>query len=252
MLSLTVKLRQLRGKKSENLRKEKILPGVVYGKEVGNLLIEIPYVDFRKIYQEAGESVIINLTIKKAADDKNQLAEKEYPVLIRETQKDPVTLEIIHVDFYQIPTDKEIEMVIPLEFIGSAPAEKELGGILIKNIHEIRVKALPKNIIHSIKVELSSLRTLEDRIRIKDLNIPQGIKILISGDEIVALAGEFKEEKIEEAPAEMKLEEVEVVKKEKKVKEGEEVEVEGTEEKGKPKEKEKEKPKEKEKKGKRI
>ncbi|HOK35405.1 MAG TPA: 50S ribosomal protein L25 [Candidatus Pacearchaeota archaeon] len=215
MLSLTVEPRL----KSEKVRKENFLPGIVYGKDVGNMLIKLPYVDFEKIYKKAGESTVINLRCE-IENGKIQ----EFPVLIREIQKDPLSDKFIHVDFYQLPMDEEVEVTIPLEFIGEAPAESQLGGVLIKNIHEVDIKALPKNLISSIKVDVSSLKTFEDAIKIKDLIVPAGVKILANPEEIVALIGKVEEEKIETVPTETeeKPEEPEVIKKEKKTEEEEE------------------------------
>lgn len=217
MLSLTV---ESRSEKSSLLRKKNLLPGVVYGKDVGNLLIKLPYQEFEKIYKEGGESTIINL---KYQTEKGNA--KEFPVLIREIQKDPLSNKFIHVDFYQLPMEKEVEVTVPLEFEGKAPAEYELGGVLIKNIREINIRALPKNLITSIKVDVSGLKTFEDEIKIKDLVVPNGVKILANPEEIVALVGKAEEEKIEEiSKEEITPEEPELIKKERKEKEGEETE----------------------------
>ena len=217
MLSLTV---ESRSEKSSLLRKKNLLPGVVYGKDVGNLLIKLPYQEFEKIYKEGGESTIINL---KYQTEKGNA--KEFPVLIREIQKDPLSGKFIHVDFYQLPMEKEVEVTVPLEFVGKAPAEQELGGVLIKNIREVEIRTLPKNLITSIKVDVSNLKTFEDEIKIKDLVVPEGVKILANSDEIVALVGEVEEEKVEEAPTEETTpKEPEVIKKEKQKEEEEEEE----------------------------
>ena len=132
MFSLTVKSRL---EKPLLLRKKDLLPGVVYGKDVGNLLIQLSSQEFEKIYKEVGESTIINLKIQQAiANSKGessvshrtgkQQTTQEFPVLIREIQKDPLSGKFIHVDFYQLPMEKEVEVTVPLEFVGKAPAEQ--------------------------------------------------------------------------------------------------------------------------------
>lgn len=208
MISINAEKREEKGSKLKDLRKNKIVPAIIYGKEVGNIPIKLEEKKFKEIYKEAGESTIIKLKIDK--DDK----EKEYPVLIREVQKHPLTDEILHVDFYQVPMDKEIEVMAPLEFKGISPAEKELGAIIVKNIHEVEIKALPQNLIHSIEVDISSLKNIDDEVKIKDLKIPEGVKIIADPEEIVAIAVPPKEEKIEEAEATAP-EEVEVIKEKK-------------------------------------
>lgn len=221
MLTLEAKTRE---EKPNKVRNEEYLPAVVYGKEAGDTSVKVNLKDFKKIYEKGGESTIINLKVK---NDKN----KEYPVIIRDTQKDPVSLEFIHADFYQLPMDKEIEVTVPLTFEGEAPVEKELGGIVVKNLHELDIKALPKDLISEIKVDVSSLKTFEDEIKIKDLVVSSGIEILADPDERVVVASEAVEEEITEEPAEERPEEIEVVgEKEGEQEEGEEPAEEGTEE----------------------
>ncbi|MDD5551854.1 MAG: 50S ribosomal protein L25 [Candidatus Pacebacteria bacterium] len=223
MLSLIVEKREKLKEKTDFLRKDNLLPAVVYGKELGNIPIKTNYNDFRGAYEEAGESTIIKLKMK---GDK----EEEYPVLIREVQKDPLSGEFLHADFFQLPMNEEVEVTVPLDFKGESPAEKELGGVLIKNLHEIEIKALPNNLVHSIEVDVSSLAQLDDEIKIKDLVVPEQVKILAEPDEIVAVVGRVKEEKIEEEPEEEKIEDIEVVgEKKEEGEEGEEV-AEGKEE----------------------
>lgn len=204
MLSLVARRRKEIGKKLKTLRNEGFLPGIVYGKEIGNLPIIVKYQDFKDVLKKISEGTIINLKIEK----------KNYPVLIREIQKDSLSEKFLHVDFYQLPMDKEVEVNIPLVFEGVAPAEKELGGVLIKNLHEVKIRALPKNLISSIKVDISSLSSLESEIKIKDLKLPPEIKILENSEEIVALVKK-EEEKIEVAPEQIRPEEIKTVKEEK-------------------------------------
>ncbi|GAI04247.1 unnamed protein product, partial [marine sediment metagenome] len=100
----------------------------------------------------------------------------------------------------------------PLVFEGEAPALKDLGGTLVRNIHEVEVKALPQNLPHEIKVNIDKLKTFKDNILIKDLVIAKEVKIQRDSEEIVALVTE--PEKVEEElekPVEEKVEEVEKV-----------------------------------------
>jgi len=221
MLILNAKIRSKEKEKVNILRKNDYLPGILYGKETGSLPIKVNYKDFEKVWQEAGEGTVINLKL----GEKEKTS--EYPVLIRDIQKDPLSENFIHVDFYQLPMDKEVEVSVPLFFEGEAPAQRDFGAVLVKNLHEIKIKALPKNLIPHIKVNVSSLNKLDDSIKIKDLPLPQGVKILADVEEIVALATKAEEEKIEAVAQEIKPEEIETVGKEEKEEEtGETKEVE--------------------------
>ena len=159
MLELNAKIREISGKKVKTLRKQGIIPAVLYGAKIKPISLEIDYNEFEKIYKEAGESTILELKIGKELKN----------VLIYNTSRDPVSDKIIHADFYQVRMDELITTKVPLVFEGSSPAVEIKDGVLVKNITEVEVEALPANLPHEIKVDISILKTLEDLIYIKDL-----------------------------------------------------------------------------------
>ena len=198
------------------------IPAVVYGPGVKNVSVEVDEKEFKKVLKMAGESSLVELLVDG----------KKHPVLIHEMQKNPVSGQVIHIDFFQPSLTKEVEVNIPLVFDGVAPAEKDLGGTLNKNILEIEVKALPQNLPHEIKVDISSLKTFEDHILVKDLAFPKNVKVLKNLDEVVVAVLPPKDVEAELAE-EIKEEVEEVEKVEKPAKETEEV-VEEPQEKKKP------------------
>lgn len=215
MLSLSAKIRKDLGKKVKALRKKGVIPAILYGPGIKNLPLEIDSKEFEKILKEAGESSLVKLQVKDE-DKKN----KEFVVLIHEIENDPLTLKPIHIDFYQPRLKEEVEALVPLIFEGESKAVKELGGTLVKNISEVKVKALPLNLPKEIKVSIEKLKTFEDEIYISDLKLPEGVKILKGPNEIVAFAA--PPEKVEEElakPVEEKVEEVEKVVEKKEEKE---------------------------------
>jgi len=203
MLTLPAKIRKTLGKKVKALRERGVLPGVLYGPRIKETLpLEINFKEFEKVYKEAGESTLVSLEIEG----------KKTPVLIHEVKLDPLTGKPIHVDFYQPRLEEEVEVTIPIIFEGEAPAVKDLGGTLVKNIHEVEVRALPQNLPHEIKVNMEKLKTFEDDILVKDLPTPKGVKILKELEEVVATVA--PPEKVEEElvkPIGEKVEEVEKV-----------------------------------------
>jgi large subunit ribosomal protein L25 len=206
MLILAAKIRKELGKKVKSLRKEGFLPAVLYGHKIKNLNLEVDLKEFEKIYSKAGESSLISLNV----EGKKQ----KFLVLIHDIQFDSLTDKPIHVDFYQPELKEEVEVTVSLIFEGVPPAVKDLGGTLIKDISEVEVKAKPQNLPHEIKVDISSLKTFEDNIKISDLKISPGVKILKEPEEIVASVSppEKVEEELEK-PVEEKVEEVEKVEK---------------------------------------
>lgn len=222
MLNLKAKIRKDLGKKVKKLREQDILPAVLYGPKIKNLSLEVDLKEFENIYKEAGESSLLSL----------EVGDEKFPVLIHEVKKDPLTGKPTHIDFYQPILTEEIEATVPIVFEGEAPAVKELGGTLVREISEVEVKALPQNLPHEIKVNVENLKTLKDEVLIKDLKLPEGVTIQREQNEIVAVVIAPETEKIEEElekPVEEKIEEVEGVE-EKEEKEEKEERVEEKEE----------------------
>jgi len=214
MTKLSAKIRKDFGKKTHSLKKAGKIPAIIYGDNVKNIPLEVKYEEFKKVFEQTGESSLVFLEIEGE--------KKERQVLIHEIQQEPVSGKFIHIDFYQPSLKQEVEVQIPLVFEGIAPAIKELGGTLVKEIQEIKVKALPQNLPHDIKVDISTLNSFEDEIKVKNLQLPPDIKVQRDLEEIVAKV--VPPTKVEEElakPVEEKVEEVEKVEKEKKEKEEE-------------------------------
>ena len=162
--------------KGEKIRKEGLIPAILYGVEKDSLSLSLVYNDFVKLYQQAGNSSLINMIV----DDKDN-----GQVLVQDIQYDPVTDRPIHVDLRRIDMSKEIITMVGLEFVNNAPIVKEAGGTLIKNIREVEVKCLPKDLVSNIEVDLAVITTFDINIKIKDLQIPTGITITSPGKEDV-------------------------------------------------------------------
>lgn len=202
MISILAKKRKEKGKKVEGLRKQGKIPAVLYGPAIENVSLEIDLKDFEKVYKEAGENSLIELSVDS----------KKFMVLIHDLKIDCLSQTPLHIDFYQPKLDEEIVSEIPLVFEGESLAVKDLGATLVKNIHELEVKALPQNLPHEIKVNIDKLKTFEDTIIVGDLNIPENIKVLKDLNEIIALVAQPQkiEEELEK-PIEEKVENVEKV-----------------------------------------
>jgi large subunit ribosomal protein L25 len=218
MVELVSKIRKEIGKGLGELRRQKKLPAVAYGPEIGSIPLVLDYKDFLEVYREVRESSLFDLKIEDLEEK-----EKKFPVIIKEVQKDPLTGRIIHVDFYQVPLTEKIEVEVPLVFKGEAPAVKNLGGTLVKNLQAIEIKTLPNQIPKELEVDISKLATFEDEILVSDIKIPEGVEVLRSPEDVVAFVSspEEIEEELEE-PIEEKVEEVELVEEKGKKEEKEE------------------------------
>jgi large subunit ribosomal protein L25 len=205
MLELQSEARKVFGKALKKSRDEGKIPAVVYGKGQESISLFVPANSFAKVWKEAGESTIITI--------KGEASKTPLNVIIQQVDIDPTSSRPVHVDFLKVDMDKTIQVGVPLVFEGVAAAVKELGGVLVKVMHEIEVEALPKDLPHEIKVDISKLKTFEDHITIGDINLPQGVKAIEKPEEIVALAEQPKEEVEEPVRT---IEDIEVEKKGKK------------------------------------
>ncbi len=198
--------RTLLKKQTKNLRREGIIPAVVYGRGEKPANIEIDRKIFNRIYGEAGTSALIDLKV----GDK-----PAFKVLAHDTQLHPVTGVMAHVDFYKVKMDEEIKTEIPLEFFGESEAVKNMDGSLVTNRDNIEVECLPADLVSEIKVDISVLKTFEDTITVADLKVPQGIKILTEPEEMIVSVEEPRSEEelaeLEESAADQEKEAVEQV-----------------------------------------
>lgn len=175
---LQVTLREKAGADLEKQRKNGMIPAVLYGNKVQPSLFWVNYLDFERLYRTAGESTIVDVEVA---------GKKDVNVLIHDVARDPQSNRFIHIDFYQVKMDEEIDADIPLEYIGESEAVKAHGGILIKALDEVSIKCLPKNLPHSIQVDIAALKTFDDQIKIKDLPLPVGVAIDEDTETVVAI-----------------------------------------------------------------
>ena len=162
-----------------------MIPAVLYGRGKETVSLQLAHKEFEKIYRQAGENTLINLLVN----------DKPHKVLIHDVAKHYMKDEPIHVDFYEVDLTRKIHAKVPLEFIGVAPAVKELGGIMVKNLNEVEVEAMPADLPHKIEINLEGLKTFSDIIRISDIKVSGDVKVLGRADEvIVAVQAPISEE----------------------------------------------------------
>ena len=176
MQSITAEKRDILGKKTKNLRKKGILPAVLYGKGESSESISVKESDFLKLWKTVGESTVVALEVGN--EKKN--------VLIHDVAIDPLKDTPTHIDFYIVDMNKPITIDVALEFTGESDAVKA-GGILVKVLHEVKIEALPKDLPHSLFVNISSLKEMTDTVTVKDIKLPHGVKMLDNLDETIVL-----------------------------------------------------------------
>ncbi|MDO8569741.1 MAG: 50S ribosomal protein L25 [bacterium] len=198
MLTLKAEIRD-KQTKLESIRKAGKIPAVFYGKKEASTAISIPKIDFLKVWKEAGAYSVVTLETPEGSKES----------LIQDVDLDPITSIPRHADFYVFEKGHKVEVELPLEFIGISQAIKDLGGTLVKVFHELKIEAMPKDLPHNIKIDISSLVNFGDQILAKDIVLPSGVTLLTNPEEVAVTISAPREEKEEVAPVDLSAIEVE-------------------------------------------
>lgn len=195
---LTAEKREIFGRKIKKLRREGLLPANIYGRNIKSLAVQVKTDDFQKVFDEAGETGLVELKVNGEV----------HPVLIHNLQTDPVTDLPLHADFLEVNLKEKVVATVPVELVGEAPAEKE-GGVVVQQMHEVEVEALPTDLPEKIAVDISGLANIDDAVKVGELKVDRS-KVEIKEDDperiVVSITPPTKEEEVappaEEAPAE--------------------------------------------------
>jgi large subunit ribosomal protein L25 len=175
---------------AKKLRREGLLPAIIYG---GGRPETTPIAISQKVLKDLLHyHGLIELSIDKGKDKRM--------VILKEVQYDYLGTNPVHVDFQEVKMDEPIETVVELEFVGEPKGVKE-GGTLEILMREIDIKCLPDRIPEKIVVDISNLE-IGDVLHIKDIPVPEGVQILNPPDETVVVISEPEETTSEEEASE--------------------------------------------------
>jgi len=191
-LELEVLKREVRGKKVRFLRRGGLIPCNIYGHGIESQPVQVEARKLGQIIARAGGTDLIAL--------KMESSDTPGMVLIRDVQRNPMTGEPIHVDFYQVNMSEKLKADVPLVFTGAAPAMKLKNVSLLHAMTAIQVEALPDDLPHNIEVDISSLTLPEQSIHVKDLTVSSKITILADPDQMLIKVAEVRKV-VEEVPA---------------------------------------------------
>ncbi len=189
-MELAVEKRDILGKKVRTLRRAGLIPAELYGHGIKNLHLSVKRQDFEKVYREAGENTVINVLVDG----------KVRPTIIHDVEFNPLSGEVMSVDFREVKMDEAIKIPVPIELVGESPAIRDLDGVLVKAMDEIEVEALPGDIPPEIKVDLSSLTELGQSIYVRNLASTGKFKFTVDPDTVVVTVAEPAPEEVAPAP----------------------------------------------------
>jgi large subunit ribosomal protein L25 len=214
MQELTIQRREGTGKQAaKRLRRQGIVPGIVYGGAATEAVSVDPKAVLRMIAGHAGTTQL--LTLKMDGDGRSRLA------IIRAMQFDPVTEHLLHVDLQEVSPDKPITVRVTVHPVGEAVGVRDTKGILNLVLHDVTVSCLPTAIPERIDANVSEL-AIGDVLTIADLAVPAGVRILNDpGQAVATVSPPMAEEEVAPAAPAAVTAEPEVLT-ERKPKEGEE------------------------------
>jgi large subunit ribosomal protein L25 len=185
MEKVIIKSKERNEKAAKVIRREGLVPAVVYGQGKKSVPLMINKVEFEKAYREAGTSQIILLEIE-GAGKKN--------VLVHDVVFHPVTDIVEHIDFLEISMKEKITTEVPLVFSGDSIAVIEMGGTLVTNKDTIEVECLPGDLPHEIQVDIAPLVDYSAALHVSDLVLPSGVELKNDPEEVVAFVEEPRSE----------------------------------------------------------
>ncbi|MGB2962919.1 MAG: 50S ribosomal protein L25 [Anaerolineales bacterium] len=172
---LEAKKRDVIGKKVKALRREGLLPAVIYGSGIDPIPLTLNTREVRQTLSVIGANTLVTLKIDK----------KEYLALVRDLQREVIMRDLLHIDFQAVSLEERITSTVPVVVVGEAPAVKEMNALLVSGLDELQIEAKAKDLPDTIHVDVSELSEIGDNIKVKDLTISGDVRILDDPEEIV-------------------------------------------------------------------
>lgn len=154
---------------AKDARKDDRIPVAYYAKGVTNRSFSMDYQEFQKAYKKGGRTTIVTFVNEK---------KEEIPCIVHEIQYHPVTDRMIHVDVMAVDMNKKIRTKVPVKLVGISPAVRDLGGILVLSKSAIEIECLPKDLVREFVLDVSAIADFHTSLKIKDIQMPAGIKSL--------------------------------------------------------------------------
>ncbi|GAB4445123.1 MAG: 50S ribosomal protein L25/general stress protein Ctc [Anaerolineales bacterium] len=176
--------RDVIGKQVKALRRQGKLPAVIYGRhtEPVNILLDAHTASLA--LAKASSSTLVTLDVDG----------KEYPVLVREKQRDFIKNRLLHVDFLTVSLTEKLRATVSLNFVGVSPAVKDFNAVFVHNLEQFHVECLPADLPERIDIDISILKRVGDAIRVGDVALSDKIRVLENPDTVVCVASAPKVE----------------------------------------------------------
>ena len=189
-ISFPAQTRTVTGKQVARLRREGMVPGIVYGPVVEETVpVMVDRREFMRFYHAHGHSTLFDLKWDGGTES----------VFIREVQVDPVRRDPLHIDFFAPNLRRPIRAMVPLVLHNPNSSSE---AILTELRTELEVEALPARIPAQLDVDVSGLASVGDAVHVRDVVVPDGVSLVTDGDEIIAQMAPAAMPEVEEEVAE--------------------------------------------------
>jgi len=206
--------RNVTGKQVKALRRQGLLPGVIYGRHIEAFPIQMDAHDASLILDKLTASSLITINVDG----------EKYNVLMRDRQRDVIFGDLLHVDFLVVSLTEKLRATIELKLVGEAPVADNPEVVVTQVLNAIEIEALPQDLPEVIEVDISTLETVDDEITVADLDLGEKITILTDPNEAIVSVGYVAQEEVAEEEEAEALAEPKVVERGKKEAAGEEAE----------------------------
>jgi large subunit ribosomal protein L25 len=191
-LKIKATKRDVLGKKNRFLRRQGITPAHLFGHSLKSQVLQCDTDELKKVVAHAGTTRLVSLKVEGEKEPKN--------VFVREIQRDVLSRQLLHVDFYQVKKGEKMSMDVPIVLVGEAPAMKGKGRIMSRGIAVLRIECLPEKVPPQIEVDISVLQDTDQAIHVKDIILDPEITVRDDAELLVAKVSEIVIKVEEEKP----------------------------------------------------
>ena len=191
-LKIKATKRDVLGKKTRFLRRQEIIPAHLFGHSLESQAIQCNSDELMKVLAHAGTTRLISLKVEGDKDART--------VFVREIQRDALSRQLLHVDFFQVRKGEKMTMDVPIVLVGEAPAMKGKGRMISRGINVLSIECLPEKVPPQIEVDISVLLELEQSLHVKDIILDPDITVVNDPELLVVKISEVIIKVEEEKP----------------------------------------------------
>jgi large subunit ribosomal protein L25 len=190
-VKLEVSKRSTMRKKVNALRRQDIIPGVIFGKGIEPMPVQVNYKVFEQVYKQIHGTSIFDLNVEGVS----------MKALVHSLQRDKMNHRIRHIDFHKVDLKEKVSVEVPIVLVGESTLEDDGLGVVSQQAMSLHVKCLPKDIPNEIEVDRGLIKTKEGVIHVSDIKLPKGVALASESEKdrilaafMVARASETKHE----------------------------------------------------------